>query len=174
MKVWLPMLGLCFVLYAFSLYRLVQSGRLVDEVSGNSLQVPDLKLAPQRAYTWAFVQSIGEEGRQLYRNQMEEEDVIYPFTYALFFGLLLIFVSKWSFPTKKWLMGLALLFPMAGLFDVLENQIMTWIIDAYPKEILDYQNMYRIASALKWASLGAGMLSIALIASIKFMKRFRS
>lgn len=174
LRIWLPMLGLCFILYAFSLYSLVQSGKTVDELSGNTLQVPDLKVAPSESYLQAYLNSIGSEGRQLYHNQMETEDFVYPFTYSLFFGLLLVFLAKWVKLKKKGLVLLSLFFPLGAFFDFIENRLMMHMIDMFPKNDIDYATLYQVASASKWGSIGIGMLSIATLLLVYLSKKLRS
>ncbi len=168
------MLSLCLLLYVLSLNILTHSAQVIDEISKNTLQVPDLKVAPDERYVSDYLTSIGSEGRQLYYAQLESEDFVYPFTYSLLFGLLLVFVAKWAFPKKKWLLWFALFFPLAALFDFIENRLMMSWMELFQKLTPDYAGLYQAASGLKWASIAIGMLSIAVILVARLVQKPRA
>ncbi len=158
--IWLLTFVLTGTFYTHSLMELLSAGSEVDEVAGITKTHPDLVPLPSDAYLMDFIASLTDRGRMLYSLQLTQEDFIYPISYLLFFGALLLFFSGKAYPGRVLPRMTVFLFVLGMVFDWMENLVMVGLLDAFPKEIYDYYTLYRICSGIKWLGVGLGMLCL--------------
>lgn len=151
---------LFFLLFFITMQSLINGpwigvAKLQEMVPG--AEIPDLTFnySPERVY--GMLEHLGEAGRQFYLTMTLRLDFIFPISYALFFGSLLLFLrKKLDFVPP---VQVAFLPVAACLMDFLENGGTILMVTGYPQKLISTAMVTNIFTMVK---MGGLMLSMAL------------
>lgn len=83
-------------------------------------------------YLQALFTALGMEGRNVYLFRQIPLDMFYPFLFALTYVLLFMWLLEKLGWQQSWLRYCALLPPLAGFFDYMENAGIIYMLHSYP------------------------------------------
>jgi len=142
-KTWLILLALAVEIFFFStlaprMQALIPTGPL------------DLKFfyTPDEAYS--LVELYGEAGRAAYRIFDLTADIIHPFAYTLFFGLLLSVVFQRAFSSNSLFQKFNVAPAISWFFDMLENAGVVTMLSIFPSKPAIIAWLTAISTSIKW------------------------
>ncbi len=120
----LLLLGLFFFMNLVVIPAVYPTFQTLDTLSGYSV-----------SEAYRYLSSYGAEGRQLYLVIELTLDLVYPFTTALMFSLLILYTFQRAFPMHTWTHKLALIPFAVMLADYLENASIVTMLMNYPRQL---------------------------------------
>jgi uncharacterized membrane protein len=132
----------------------------LKKFGGQDITMPDLHLFTSEAHLqFAFLEAIGQEGRDFYMYFSATADTLYPISYTLVIFLALLYMLRKTEKKKLW--HLLLLLPILSLMtDLLENQALIGLTAHFPESKPGLFVTYQICWVLKFASLIAAVIGI--------------
>lgn len=122
------------ILFFFSFFavtgRPYGTQELADITGG--LSVPDLSInyTPQSVYS--LLDAFGQAGRDLYLTRILPFDIVFSFSYLLFFAITLSLLLRHLIPARDELQGLLIIPVIGGVADIVENICFIAVLLAYP------------------------------------------
>jgi hypothetical protein len=117
----------------------------------------DFLFWPSPHSLYANMQTLGPEGRGLFRFILLTADMVFPIVYTAFFSFALGWLLK---KQKNHLDNGWVLFPfLLFFFDLLENGCLVAILSLYPKEFYWLALLAGVATFLKWLAVAVILIS---------------
>ena len=118
----------------------------------------------------SLLESLGEDGRNVYLFQQLPVDFIYPGLFAISYALLLTWLFAKSFTTNSKIFLLVLVPVLGGLFDYLENIGIIIMINAFPNISQKLVGVVSAFTLLK-SAFTAGFYILLLLGIFSFIIR---
>lgn len=113
-------------------------------------------------WTYQFLTSLTEHGRNLYVTVISSSDMIFPVLYAFAFTLLATFLFKKAALQESLVFKVRFLPFVAGLFDILENICFIIVVRNYPKELPRLVRVANVFTMLKFAGMWIGLMFVLI------------
>ncbi|MCX7744381.1 MAG: hypothetical protein N2167_07445 [Flavobacteriales bacterium] len=163
--------GLLLIYMAMALWIMPKAASKIEPYS-NGLKLLDLELSYTLHQVQLLFETLGEEGRTIYRVIEYTEDFFYPLSYGLLLSLGIVYFFKKSFP-KITQMALLGIFPLvAMMFDYAENFLIIQMLSAYPQISETKVILASSATTLKWGFVIVSLLLIFSALIVHLFKRY--
>lgn len=137
------------------------------QTSSGTSQMLDILPGANNNKVYSYLDSVGNEGRDVLVSIYQFEDFIFPMAYGPFLFLAILYFIGKTYPQKKGLLLLALLPVLGVCVDYIENFSIISIIRSYPNRI-SLASMIGNVTLVKW--ILSGLSGTAMIGSfILFM-----
>lgn len=165
-------LWILLLLYMGMAFWVMPRAAVKIEPYSHGLKVLDLELSYTLQQVQLLFDTLGEEGRSIYRAVELTEDFFYPLSYGLLLSLGIVYFFQKSFP-KIPQMALLGIFPLiAMLFDYTENFLIAHMLSVYPQISESKVLLASSATTLKWGFVIISLLLIFTALTIHLFRRY--
>jgi len=145
-----------------------QSVQSEEETGGGPSPDQSFFYTPSDLYDMA--KSYGEEGRAAYIRTRFTFDLVWPLAYLLFLATTISWLIRHAFPSPSFWQRMNLLPVAATLFDYLENIGASIVMARFPSTTAVVENATPIFTMLKWASIAAAFVIVAIAAVVALVR----
>jgi len=124
-----------------------------------------------KAETLQVLEALGEPGRKQYQRFHNREDLVYPFTYGLFFLITLYLAVRKKYGKRTPLMFTLLVPTLAMLSDLAENHSIGLLIEQFPALKSSTVMLASWSNAVKWTMVFLSFVLIAVFSIIALWHR---
>lgn len=144
------------VLYVmFPAYILKNAEIKMNALAGKEVGVIDLTFGFDPQKTLDMVAAYGDAGRKYYASVEMTADIAYPFTYAVFFAIVLTLLFR-----RTSLAWVAIIPFISMIFDYCENVCIVTLLNSYPALSMAWATACEIFKLIKWIAFGSIILLI--------------
>lgn len=163
-----------FFLFAwFSFYAFPHYGDQINEIAGEEVKILDLRNGYEYEEVKEDFGKMKEEGREINRFMTGKLDMVYPFSYGLFYLLVLVFLTRTLFGEDSKLIYLSFLPVLLMGIDYIENVNTLKLLNTFPDftpEQVDFgSQVTQIKQVFVWLSSGL-MLVLLLMWGIQRLR----
>jgi hypothetical protein len=141
-------------------YIMPLAGGLMALAANASVMPLDLMFLYTPDQAFAMIEKYGATGRDLYMKIELTADIIYPFIYTLFYGLLLSWLFQRGFKADSPMQKYNVMPVGAWFFDLLENIGIVSMLSMYPAQPAALAWLAMIFGSFKWLSF---LVTIGLV-----------
>ena len=163
---WKTLLIFLALYIMFPAYILKNAEIKMNALAGEDVGVIDLTFGFNPQKTLDMVAAYGDEGRKYYASVEMTADLAYPFTYAVFFAIILTMLFRRS--SFAWV---AIIPFVCMTLDYCENVCIVTLLNSYPGQSMSWATACEIFKLVKWVAFGTIIVLIIYGLIIKLLNK---
>lgn len=156
------------LLVVFIFVVLPYEAKLLNQASNGAI-VPDTRVFYTAEWLYQTAHAFGFEARQAYIISRLRFDILWPLVYVSFFFVTLSLLWK-DHPLKHYLL---FSLPLALLFDLIENGLVSIVFYNYPKQLRLIASLAGMATLFKWLMIVFAFVGIVVGVFIRFKALYK-